>query len=422
MKKKLILSLLITTAALFASYYVARPWIDEVNEVLGSFLTWSFMFGVVFLPCYGTFYLASSLLWKVKPNTLKTYPGITVLIAAYNEEECIERTIDSINNGDYYGEISIVVVDDGSIDNTGSILKSIGYDNVITITQTNTGKAGALNHGIKHVNTDIFVTVDADTLLHESALTNIVATHVNNCYDATAGAIRVQNPHTSLFTKIQNWDYMIGLAAAKQAQGTHDGILVAQGAFSCFYTYAVLSVGGWPAEDVGEDIVLSWAMNKKGMTIGYAPFAVCFTDMPETYKEFFAQRKRWSRGLIEAFRRHSSVLITPSRNLPFYWYNIFFPIMDVAFALGFVPAVIAALFFGNSLLAGYLTLFLIPLGLTLMLLTYSKQMQVNKYLGLGWNGGGIISFVMFVLFFQVIQTPATLSGYISELFKAKKNW
>ena len=69
-----------------------------------------------------------------------------------------------------------------------------------------------------------------------------------------------------------------------------------------------------------------------------------------------------------------------------------------------------------------LTLLLIPLGITLMLLIYNKQKQVNRKLGLNWNQGGIITFILFVLFFQLIQTPATLHGYFSEMLKSKKKW
>lgn len=423
MKKTVLTSLLLTFTAIVFSYFIAEAWIAEVTVVLGPVLTWLFMMGVVFLPCYGTFYIVTSLIWRVKPSSLSK-ADITVLIAAYNEEDSIKDTIDSINNSNFLGSIEIIVVNDGSTDKTKDVLQKLSKqaENLLVINKENGGKSSALNVGLKYVKTKIVVTIDADTTMHENAIREIVSTHINNGFQATAGAIRVNNPSKNLITKVQNWDYMIGLASAKQAQGAHDGILVAQGAFSCFDVSVIRESNGWREDVVGEDIVLSWSLNKSGMVIGYAPFAICFTNVPENYKSFFNQRKRWSRGLIEAFRQHSDVLFKPSRNLPFYWYNIFFPIMDLAFVLGLLPALIAAIFFKYYLLAGVMTFLLIPLGLLMMLLIYFKQRQINKYLGLSWNSGGIVSFVIFILFFQLIQTPATLSGYISEIIRTKKKW
>ena len=423
MRKSVLISLLLTFGAMVFSYFIAEEWVVEVTDVLGPVLTWSFMMGVVFLPCYGTFYIATSLIWKVQPS-LPSKADITVLIAAYNEEDSIKETIESINSSNFVGSIKIIVVNDGSTDKTKNILQDLSknLDNLLVINKENGGKSSALNVGLERIKTNIVVTIDADTIMHVNAIQEIVSRHINNGFQATAGAIRVNNPNKNLITKIQNWDYMIGLASAKQAQGAHDGILVAQGAFSCFDVSVVRQANGWREDVVGEDIVLSWSLNKVGMVIGYAPFAICFTNVPEDYKSFFNQRKRWSRGLIEAFRQHSTILFKPSRNLPFYWYNIFFPIMDVAFVVGLLPALIAAIFFKYYLLAGVMTVLLIPLGLCMMLLIYFKQRQINECLGLTWNSGGIISFITFILFFQLIQTPATLSGYISEIIKTRKKW
>lgn len=423
MRKSVFVSLLLTFISIMFSYFIAENWISEVEIILGPIITWLFMMGVVFLPCYGTFYIASSLIWKIKQST-PSKENITVLIAAYNEEDSIKETIDSINASNFLGSINIIVVNDGSTDGTKNILQKLSkkLDNLLVINKKNGGKSSALNVGLKFITTSRVITIDADTIMHVSAIQEIISRHTNEGFQVTAGAIRVNNPNKNLITKIQNWDYMIGLASAKQAQGSHDGILVAQGAFSCFDVSVIREVGGWREDVIGEDIVLSWSLNKAGILIGYAPFAICFTNTPENYKSFFNQRKRWSRGLVEAFKQHSDVLFKPHRNLPFYWYNVFFPFMDLAFTFGLLPALISAIFFKYYLLAGVMTILLIPLGLCLMLLIYFKQRQVNQYLNLSWNSGGVISFIMFILFFQMIQTPATLSGYFSEIINTKKKW
>ncbi len=120
--------------------------------------------------------------------------------------------------------------------------------------------------------------------------------------------------------------------------------MVAQGAFSAYWRSAVEAVGGWE-NTVGEDIVLTWALHKKGYRVNYAENAFVFTSVPETYGQFFRQRQRWARGLIEAFVRHPEIIFKLRPYSPFVYLNLLFPYLDVAFLLFFVPGLIAALFF-----------------------------------------------------------------------------
>jgi len=238
-------------------------------------------------------------------------------------------------------------------------------------------------------------------------------------YSAVAGSIRVNNDKTNLMTRLQYWDYMLGIASIKQAQGIYDKTLVAQGAFSC-YKKSVLESLKW-SETMGEDIVLSWDMLKLGYKIGHANNAIVFTNVPEKYTQFFKQRKRWSIGLIEAFRRHWRLLFKPSKGLPFIWYNLFFPYIDLSYMLFFFPSIILAVFFKYYLLAGTLTLLLLPLGLSMNLVIIYIQRKINKEVGLKFNNDWL-GFILFIVFYQLIQTPATITGYISEVFKMKKSW
>ena len=73
---------------------------------------------------------------------------------------------------------------------------------------------------------------------------------------AVAGSVLVRNSRDSLGTRMQEWDYFLGIASVKRMQGLYQGTLVAQGAFSLYRTEAVLAAGGWP-DAIGEDIVLT---------------------------------------------------------------------------------------------------------------------------------------------------------------------
>lgn len=408
------------------SYYIAIDWIADVKEVVGS-TVWIILLGMVFIPCFAMIFVTTTLFFKQKKNTpLQNFPPISILVACYNEEANIVGTIESILKQGYKGLFEIIVADDGSKDNSVGRVKSeinkyLSWQMLVKLIENkvNRGKSAVLNDALKVASHDIIITIDSDTILHKGALSNIVSKFLSDDYAAVAGTIRVNNDKKNLMTRLQYWDYALGIASIKQAQGIYDKTLVAQGAFSC-YKKEVLDKLKW-AETMGEDIVLSWDMLKLGYKIGHANNAIVFTNVPEKYIQFFKQRKRWSIGLIEAFRRNWRLLIKPSKGLPFIWYNLLFPYIDLSYMFFFFPSIILAVFSHYYLMAGILTLLLLPLGLSLNLVIIFIQRKINKEVGLKFNDDWI-GFFLFILFYQLIQVPATITGYISEILKRPKVW
>jgi biofilm PGA synthesis N-glycosyltransferase PgaC len=98
---------------------------------------------------------------------------------------------------------------------------------------------------------------------------------------AVAGAVLVRNSRLNVVTKVQEWDYLHGIAAVERLQSLYHGTLVAQGAFFLYRTAVLQEVGGWP-DCVGEDIVLTWSILRRGYRVGYAEDAVAFTNVPVT--------------------------------------------------------------------------------------------------------------------------------------------
>lgn len=423
--RALITSLLTAFLITFISYYIAIEWIEEVKQVFGWFV-WVIMLGMVLIPCFAMIFVTTTLLFKQeKILPLTSFPAISILVACYNEEENIVSTINSILAQEYKGEVEIIVADDGSKDNSvGEILwNSHNFywkKHVRLIENTvNRGKSAVLNDALKVAKHDIIITVDSDTILHTNALNNIVSKFLSADYSAVAGAIRVNNDRKNLMTRLQYWDYTLGIASIKQSQGVYDKTLVAQGAFSC-YKKEVLEDLKW-SETMGEDIVLSWDMLKLGYKIGHANNAIVFTNVPEKYMNFWKQRLRWSIGLVESFRRNWRLLFKPSKGLPFIWYNLFFPYIDISYMLFFFPSIILAIFFHYYLMAGMLTLLLLPLGLSLNLVIIIIQRKINKEVGLKFNDDWI-GFFLFILFYQLLQTPSCITGYVSEILKRPKVW
>ena len=112
------------------------------------------------------------------------------------------------------------------------------------------------------------ITVDADTLLYPRAVRQLVARLLSAPPDvqAVAGSVLVRNSRDNLWTRMQEWDYFLGIASVKLMQGLYQGTLVAQGAFGLYRTRAVAAAGGWP-DAVGEDIVLTWQLMRQGARV-----------------------------------------------------------------------------------------------------------------------------------------------------------
>jgi biofilm PGA synthesis N-glycosyltransferase PgaC len=426
---KYLLAVSVSLIWFFLSLYFAIPWIYDVSSVFGWLASIIIITGVALLPGLTMAFVYGTLLFNnIKiPTYLKEYPPITILIAAYNEENTILRTLKSINEAYYPSNIQIIVCDDGSRDNTKQIASEFevreGIEIGISSTITNYGKSAALSLGLYRAKYDYIITIDADTEIEKRALKHIVSTLVTNEKDnvvAVAGNVQVKNPNINWITQLQNWDYIIGISAVKQAQSAYKGTLVAQGAFSIYKKHALDEIAGWP-ETVGEDIVLTWKLLQRGYNILYDVTAISFTNVPITYKQFYNQRKRWSRGLVEAFKSSWKLLFTPRKSTPFVWYNLSFPYLDISYILFLVPGILAAIFFQYYLLAGLFTLLLIPMAILLTMMVLVRQYMLFKNMNIDLHYNYFWLFI-FAFSFQLFLVPATLYGYYSELLSLKKSW
>src|SRR5579863_9124090 len=289
-------TLALLAAVLWASFslHMGRRWIADLTDLGGAPFAYCAIFSIAIIPGFMNAFLAAGLLLDRRPRRrpLDHYPGISILVAAYNEEASISSTIHSIAHQKYPGELEVIVINDGSSDATAAKLQSLAYPwlRVINL-EKNGGKAQALNVGLALARHALTITVDGDSFLYRGALVNLVGRFLSDPPNtaSVAGAVLVRNSRLNLVTKIQEWDYFHGIAAVKRLQSLFQGTLVAQGAFSIYRTDVLRELGGW-ANCVGEDIVLTWAMLKKGYRIGYCEDSFSFTNVPTTFRQFIRQR------------------------------------------------------------------------------------------------------------------------------------
>ena len=422
-----LISIIIALICLICSICININWIYDISCYLGYFLAIYLVTFIAIIPGFNYAFNFISLLLhkKDKKSNKRKEEDVTILIPVYNAKKSIKDTLNSIKKQKYCGNIYIKIIDDGSTDGTLELLKSMNLDSNITLIKSkHQGKASALNKGLQTVCTNYTITIDSDTVLHHLAIRNIMykLVNYNKKTAAIAGCLFVKNAKKSFMTKIQEWDYTLGIFGVKLIQGNYNSTLVAQGAFSAYKTKTLKEIGGWK-HCVGEDIVLTWQLLSKGYETNFAKNAIAYTIVPEKYKELGRQRKRWARGMIEAFKKNkiftSKKMSLKSKCLIFF--NIFFPFIDLALLI-FVPLSLFFLAFGNPLLLSWISLLVIPFGLLLCLLIEIKRKNILKEIDCKLERRSCLAFIVYILVYAFILAPYCLIGYISELINLKKKW
>ncbi|WP_223206059.1 glycosyltransferase [Streptomyces xanthii] len=234
------------------------------------------------------------------------WPGVTVLVPAYNEEAVIARCVAALRRVDYPG-LEILVLNDGSKDATVAAARAAaGDDPRVTVFDdgVNLGKADRLNDGMRRARHDLVLVTDADTHLHPDAVHHLVARIQRSPrYAAVAGSPRVTNRGSVLATmQMLETASLIGLMRRTHALAGRVGTVA--GVLGLFRRDAVLAVGGYDPRMATEDIELTWRLLEAGHLTGFAPHALVGMQVPQTLSGIWAQRTRWARGQGEVLRTH----------------------------------------------------------------------------------------------------------------------
>jgi cellulose synthase/poly-beta-1,6-N-acetylglucosamine synthase-like glycosyltransferase len=277
-------------------------------------------------------------------------PGVSVVIAAYNEDKVIERTVQSIlNNG--YEDLEVVVVNDGSKDRTLEVLTE-AFENeprVRIFTQPNRGKSAALNHAIREARNEVLVALDADTIFRPGTIQYLVRHFSDPKVGAVSGNARVGN-RNSWLTRFQSIEYICGFNLDRRALDLLNAITVVPGAVGAWRKSLIVKLGGFGDDTLAEDTDLTLAIRREGYVIRYEEQAVAYTEAPERTRDLAKQRFRWSFGTLQAAWKHRDATFNPNYGylgmlaLPSIW---IFQILLAALSPFAEVAMFIALFAGN---------------------------------------------------------------------------
>lgn len=420
-KHKFLLSIGFGVLWLGGSAYFSYFWATETAQVLPPLYVWWAIIGIALLPGFlmSAMFFSNLLHWRLRqyPDTDR---ATTILMCAHNEEESIDGAIRAVVEQQYPGDIRLLVIDNASTDGTREktmewVHRSGAHRVVEYLFCPQLGKANALNFGLEHVHTPYFLTVDADTYLEQRAVQKIMNHIVDTQSVCVAGNLFVQNAKSSLAARMQNYDYLLSIAAVKRFQGSYCSTLVAQGAFSAYRTEVVRETGGWQ-NVLGEDIVLTYALLQQGLASSYEPAAVGYTRVPQTCNGLYNQRKRWAIGMLEGLSSVPPWQQGSVYSRYFATVNLWVIYLDLAFLFGLLPGVALALC-GYYYLAGCLTIFTAAVGIVFFLSTYLYQ----KKLDIPFQND-LFGFVCFLFLFQAVQSTAALQGYLTWLLHGKEEW
>jgi cellulose synthase/poly-beta-1,6-N-acetylglucosamine synthase-like glycosyltransferase len=340
-------------------------------------------------------------------------PPATIIMPAWNEQDIIVQSVSSILKTDY-PNLEVVVVDDGSTDETlvrlVNAFRLVEMDliyrprlptrpirafymnpripNLLVISKDNGGKPDALNVGINTCRTPYFCTLDSDCLLERDALLRLMRPIIRSPLNtvASGGIVRILNgcevkdgqvvkvglPQGRV-ERFQVVEYLRSFLFGRTGWNLLGGTLIVSGAFAVFHRETVIDAGGFKHDTVTEDMDLivqihHWAIHKKRkIKMNFTSDPVCWTECPATLANLSKQRRRWQMGLFQTLWKYSEMLFNRKYGMigmlsfPFQLYIEGFGaaveflgyfMVPMALMLGIVPPTLFVLFVVLGLVYG----------------------------------------------------------------------
>ncbi|UWQ38210.1 glycosyltransferase [Leisingera aquaemixtae] len=239
---------------------------------------------------------------------LQRQPKVAVVIPAHNEAKVIAQCVESVRASGYKN-LEIIVVDDGSTDDTLLEVLKFGHKSEVRlISQPNQGKWSALNRAIQSTDAEFAVCIDADTQVCKDAITHLVRHFADPKTGAVAGKIIAGN-RVNLLTRLQAFEYATSQNVERKAFDLINGILVVPGAIGAWRVEALKKAGLFSEETLTEDTDLTIQVNRAGYTVVFEPKAKAYTEVPEKVGQLLKQRLRWSLGMFQSAWKHKRAIL-----------------------------------------------------------------------------------------------------------------
>lgn len=273
-------------------------------------------------------------------------PVVSCIITCYGEGQLVQRTIVSLLDQDYQGEIEILPVVDGALQNMLTLAAAREMEPeadryaqrrlVVLPKWIRGGRASSLNAGLAVARGEVLLALDGDTSFDRDMISRVLAYFSRPAVVAVAGTLRVRNRSANLLTRLQSLDYLLFRQFVRAGLGATNTVNNIPGAHGAFRTSVLRGMGGWDngtAEDVDLAHRLKCCFGRyPDWRIAVAPDVISHTDVPERWTDFLRQRLRWEGDPVYLFLRKHGPLMSPAlmgwRNYLFaLWYGLVFQIL-----------------------------------------------------------------------------------------------
>jgi len=236
---------------------------------------------------------------QANPKYSDWEPKVSIVVPAYNEEEYVGRMIQSILDADYPKDrLELIVVDDGSTDDTAKVVRSFKDKRVVLLQKENSGNAAiAKNYGIQRAKGEIIFTLDADSWITKDAIRKVLS-HFDDDVAAVTAAVKVQpKEKMSFLENLQHVEYMFTIFN-RRIFSFINGVWVTPGPFSAFRRGLFDEIGVFDPKNIMEDQEMALRIQSANYRIASSTDATVYTAVPNDLKSFYRQRLRWNRGGI----------------------------------------------------------------------------------------------------------------------------
>ena len=360
---------------------------------------------------------------------LKDKPLFSIIIPAHDEAEHIRETIENLRDLNY-PNYEVIAVNDGSKDETGSILNELAQKyswlRVVHLSP-NSGKAWALNAGILLSQAQFVLVIDADCLLGKDSLEPLAWHFVNSSrVGAVTGNPRIIN-RTSLLGKIQVGEYSSIIGLIKRSQRILAKVLTVSGVTAAFRKDALCDCGFFDADTVTEDIDMTWKLQRRFWEVRFEPRAVSWILAAETIRGLWLQRIRWAQGGLEVIKKHYGVWLDWRQRRFWPVYIEYIAAVIWTFSLGFliVSWLGAFILYKLGILSTFLAQPFIPPAWTgsILALVCLIQFVVSLYIDSHYESESLLKYYYWViwypLFYWAISALTVFVGVINVFFIKK---
>lgn len=360
-------------------------------------------------------------------------PLVSIIIPAWNETVGIYRTLESIAY-QTYSNIEIIVVNDGSTDDTLSEIirfsntyKKYRNENIkkfTIINKDNSGKSAAINNGFLIAKGEYIITMDADSYLEETAIGNMIYSMIASNADAATGSIRIGN-YKNIFGLVQWLEYTASFHI-KKLHSLENNILVMGGAFVCYKSSTVDKIGLMNTGTITEDLDYTFRIIENGMKIIHVDNAVFITEAPYTFMQLLNQRIRWKYGFLQCLWRHKysiyKIWINGKLGLLKEICNIFFILLEqilTPFLFGITLFTVLNTQSNLTFVLANISILYLPTILLIIPIIHSELKYKYNYFYI--TLGLILSPLLFIITGIIEQLALIISMY-RILFKHKIRW